>query len=239
MGNQFAKANFDILPDEKKTYLNIPDEHIKGYEAVKRIFTIRDHNILSPELEFSKSSFFYGFFTGGVIAGFLKAHETFEDFVKHHQATPFTSQNEAKRMLQNKITLNGSKAFLRTGIKLGLFTGSLGLSLTMLGAYRGGIGVLEFTVAGASVGGFSRLSLGPKGMISGALIGSFLGSIAGGLAALISKYSGMPVEEIIYKERQLRLQQEVERMNMVREKMRLNDLQGRKADEVSKLSESS
>jgi len=41
------------------------------------------------------------------------------------------------------------------------------------------------------------------------LSGSFLGSIAGGLAALISKYSGMPVEEIIYKERQLRLQQEV------------------------------
>lgn len=66
---------------------------------------------------------------------------------------------------------------------------------TIISRFRGEFGVLEYSTAGLVSGAFYKFSLGPKGMISGGLIGGIIGTFFGFILYATSKISGVTMND--------------------------------------------
>ena len=80
---------------------------------------------------------------------------------------------EAKRKLQDQMYLAMLKGGWRWGWRLGVFVGTFTLISNTIAVYRNKSGILEYATAGTITGGFFKFSMGPKGMIAGAVAGQW------------------------------------------------------------------
>lgn len=62
--------------------------------------------------------------SGSVYGGFLGSRKAYFDFLDRNQATAFESHLDAKRKLQDAVTVNFAKNAFRFGWRLALFTTS-------------------------------------------------------------------------------------------------------------------
>jgi complex I assembly factor TIMMDC1 len=80
---------------------------------------------MSGELNSIYQSGFLGLFIGMVYGGFLGSRKGYMDFMERNQATAFHSHIEAKRKLQDQVTVGFAKNAFRFGWRLCLFTTSI------------------------------------------------------------------------------------------------------------------
>lgn len=133
-----------------------------------------------------------------IFLGFLGSRKAYYDFLDRNQATAFKSHLDAKKQLQNSVTVSFAKGAYRFGWRLGLFSVSYVGITTTIAVYRGKSSIFEYAAAGALTGATYKFSMGLKGMTAGTLVGGVLGSIAGGVSLLILKSTGMTMEEVRY-----------------------------------------
>lgn len=66
----------------------------------------------------------YNLLPGVVYGGFLGSRKSYFEFMDRNQASSFESHLDAKRKLQDKVTIGFAKNAFRFGWRLGLFTTS-------------------------------------------------------------------------------------------------------------------
>lgn len=115
-----------------------------------------------------------------------------------NQATTFQSHFDAKKKLQNQVTINFARGAFKWGWRLALFTSSYVGITTIISVYRGKSSMVEYVTAGTVTGAAYKFNLGLRGILVGGGLGGALGSVAGGLSLLILNATGMTMEEVRY-----------------------------------------
>ncbi|CAG5035896.1 unnamed protein product [Parnassius apollo] len=88
---------------------------------------------------------------------------------------------QAKKQLQDYVTIAFAKGAVQWGWRLGIFTGTFILITTTVSVYRGDTSLVEYIFAGAITGAIYKANLGLAAMIVGAGVGATLSTL-GGLA---------------------------------------------------------
>ncbi|XP_023708484.1 RPII140-upstream gene protein isoform X3 [Cryptotermes secundus] len=171
--------------------VHAPDEVIKCYAEP-------EFGNISPELNAALQAGFMGMFVGACYGGIVNSKVAYTDFMERNEATVFQSHFDAKKKLQDQVTVGFGKGAFRWGWRLGMFTGTYVLLTTSISIYRGRSSILEYVAAGGITGALYKCSMGLRGMAVGGGLGSFLGGIAGLVSLSILKFSGMTMEEVRY-----------------------------------------
>lgn len=167
-----------------------------GKERLYLMFSIDEFGRVSSEVNSIYQAGFLGFLVGACYGGFINSRVAYMSFMERNQATAFKSSFDAKRKLQDQVTINFAKGAFKWGWRLALFTTSyIGLQ-TVISVYRGKSSIYEYLVAGGVTGAMYKFNMGPKGMTSGGLVGMALGGAAGIASLAILKSTGTTMEEV-------------------------------------------
>ncbi|GFG34337.1 hypothetical protein Cfor_08958 [Coptotermes formosanus] len=166
-----------------------------GWERLYLMYSLDEFGNVSPELNAACQAGFTGMFVGACYGGIVNSKIAYTDFMERNDATVFKSHLEAKKKLQDQVTIAFGKGAFRWGWRLGLFTGSYVLLTTSVSVYRGYSSILEYVAAGCITGALYKFNMGLAGMAVGGGLGGVLGGIAGLVSLTILKLSGMSMEE--------------------------------------------
>ncbi|KAK6994713.1 RPII140-upstream protein [Biomphalaria glabrata] len=108
-----------------------------------------------------------------------------DDFIRENRATVFRTRIQAMRLMQDQVSLRACKAGAIFSVKVTSFSAFLLMISQLIAVYRNKTSVIEYTVAAGITGGFYRINMGLKGLVSGTIIGASLGSIAGCFAWVV------------------------------------------------------
>ncbi|KAJ9593273.1 hypothetical protein L9F63_015148 [Diploptera punctata] len=185
--------------EDSKTSQQFQDrekENESGLDRLYLMYSKDEFGGLSPELNAVMQASYMGLFVGAIYGGVSNSRIAYMNFMERNEATAFQSHFEAKKKLQDQVTVGFAKGAFRWGWRLGLFTGSYVLLTTTVAVYRGHSSLLEYIVAGSITGATYKCGLGLRGIIVGGGLGSVLGGVAGLASLGILKMSGMTMEEI-------------------------------------------
>ncbi|KAJ6640224.1 hypothetical protein Bhyg_12974 [Pseudolycoriella hygida] len=197
----FNLSNYDIVNESSKTaasFANRQPDLETGKDRLYAMFSVDDIGTISPELNSVHQSAFLGFLTGVVMGGFIHSREAYVNFMENNQATSFKSHFDAKKKLQDAVTISFAKGAVRWGWRLALFTGSYTAISTIISVYRGKSSIYEYVTAGSVVGSAFKINMGLRGMAAGGLVGGGLGGIAGLLSLILLRASGRSMEQVRY-----------------------------------------
>ncbi|XP_049788724.1 RPII140-upstream gene protein [Schistocerca nitens] len=191
-------TSLDSVDKEKHDYLSLykSSNAENGWDRVRMMFSTDEFGNISPEVFSVLQTAFFGSFLGGCYGGFLFSRKAYVEFIERNQATSFTSHLEAKRQLQNHVTVNFAKGALKWAWRVGFFSSSYVLLSTMFQTYRGESRLVDYVAAGGITGACYRLHLGVRGFLVGGLLGCVLGVMAGGSSMLLLTAAGTSVEEV-------------------------------------------
>ncbi|KAK4875098.1 hypothetical protein RN001_011520 [Aquatica leii] len=169
-----------------------------GWERVCQLFRKDDFGRISSELhsiiQISCFSTVFGIFYGGIVY----SREAYIDFMKNNQATAFTSHFDAKKKLQDAITLSFAKGAFKWSWRLTLFSSTYITVSTCAAAYRGKNGIIEHCIGGAAAGFVYRFKLGPRAWVVGTTIGLVLGTFTGVITYSLLNLTGMTMQDVRY-----------------------------------------
>ncbi|CAG4937174.1 unnamed protein product [Colias eurytheme] len=178
-----------------------------GWERVKQMYRRNEYDDFSIELHSIVQASLSGIFFGACYGGFMKSRDAYFYFIENNQAAVFNSTFQAKRKLQDYVTIAFAKGALRWGWRLGIFIAMYSSIATTISVYRDKNSVLEYVVAGAITGAVYKANLGLAASLVGAGLGSAL-SLVGGLVIIgLLKISGVTMDDIrksLYKIKQSR-----------------------------------
>ncbi|XP_011178094.2 RPII140-upstream gene protein [Zeugodacus cucurbitae] len=210
----------DIVSKDTKTYKsyieNKPDLNETGLDRLKDMFQVDEFGSISSELNSIYQAGFVGFLFGAIYGGVIQSRTAYMNFMENNQATAFKSHLDAKRKLQDEVTMNFARGGFKWGWRVGLFTTSYFGIITCVSVYRGKSSIYEYIGAGFITGSLYKLNLGLRGMAAGGIIGGVLGTVAGAASLALLYASGTSMEEIRYWQYKWRL----ERENVVHEAMK-------------------
>ncbi|XP_044742382.1 RPII140-upstream gene protein [Chrysoperla carnea] len=193
--------NFDQIKTTTKAsqaFYNRNAENETGWDRLYLMFSLDEFNNFSPELNSTMQAGFMGLFIGACYGGFIRSRVAYLDFMERNQATAFKSHLDAKKQLQDAVTMSFAKGAFQWGWRLGLFTFTYVGFTTAFSVYRGKSGIIEYVGAGALSGTLYKFNGGPRAMLVGGVLGSVLGGTAGILSYGITKLTGMSLEEARY-----------------------------------------
>nr|CAD7396951.1 unnamed protein product [Timema cristinae] len=188
--------------------------HDVQFRACNSVFLcvyFSEFGVSSPELHSVFQSGFFGTTLGVIMGGWYRTKDTYLNFIERNQATVFRDHLDAKKKLQDQVTINFAKGAFYWGWRLGLFTSTYVLITTSISVYRGKSSILEYLAAGCITGSCFKMNMGVKGMVVGGLLGSALGGLAGGISLAIFSITGTSMEDVRYwqyKWKQERVKQE-------------------------------
>ncbi|XP_015116154.1 RPII140-upstream gene protein [Diachasma alloeum] len=193
-------ALFGFFPqsaDEVKTpgYEELNPQY-RGIEAVRRLFRPDEYGELSQEMAAAVHMSGASVLLGAVYGAILHGREAWFAFMENNQATQFHHHMEAKKMLQDRVTMAICKGGFKWGFRIGGFTTVFIFLNTFIRVFRGEPGVIEYVGAGAITGGLFKLNLGPKGMFAGSLAGGFLGLLGGSVSMILLYLTGYTIDDI-------------------------------------------
>ncbi|EAT34978.1 AAEL012820-PA [Aedes aegypti] len=180
----------------QKMLAEAPGDKQTGKDRLYLMFSIDEFGRVSSELNSIYQAGFLGFLVGACYGGFVNSRVAYMNFMERNQATAFKSSFEAKRKLQDQVTVTFAKGAFKWGWRLALFTTSYIGIQTVISVYRGKSSIYEYLVAGGTTGALYKFSMGPKGMVSGGLVGMAFGGIAGLASLAILRASGTTMEEV-------------------------------------------
>uniref|UniRef100_A0A182QC00 Complex I assembly factor TIMMDC1, mitochondrial n=1 Tax=Anopheles farauti TaxID=69004 RepID=A0A182QC00_9DIPT len=196
----FNASDHDQIKIDTKTvqsmYAEAPGDKQTGMERLRMMFTVDEFGRVSSELNSIYQAGFLGFLFGACYGGFVNSRVAYMNFIERNQATAFQSSFEAKKKLQDQVTVNFAKGAFRWGWRLALFTTSYIGIQTVVSVYRGKSSLYEYLAAGGITGAMYKFSMGLRGMASGGLVGLALGGLAGGLSLGIMRATGTTMEEV-------------------------------------------
>ncbi|KAF2885657.1 hypothetical protein ILUMI_20508 [Ignelater luminosus] len=191
----------DIVTKDTKTVQDADLSIVKeetGWERLQQMFKKDDFGRISPELHTVLQVGTMSMFIGAIYGGTIHSRESYLDFIKNNQATAFKSHLDAKKKLQDQVTLSFAKGAFKWGWRLTYFCTTYVAVSTSLAVYRGKNGILEHLAAGAVAGSTYKFQMGPRGWIVGGGLGIVLGAIAGVITTSLLKLTGMSMEEVRY-----------------------------------------
>lgn len=181
--------SFEPLQEEKK-------EHT-GWDRLRLMYTKDEFGNISQQMSAVLQTSFMSLFAGAAYGGFKASKQAYEDFIERNQATVYENMLDAKRRLQNHVTINFGRGAFHWGWRLALFCGSFQLLLTSIATYRGNTSVMDYVASGMIAGSVFRAQLGPRGIIVGGTVGSILGLLAGSLSQLLLSFYDSSFEDVI------------------------------------------
>ncbi|XP_067616664.1 RPII140-upstream gene protein isoform X2 [Eurosta solidaginis] len=215
-----APSRNDIVGKDTPTYKayleNKPDLNETGWDRLKDMFTIDEFGSISSELNSIYQAGFVGFLFGAIYGGVTKSRIAYLNFMENNQATAFKSHLDAKRKLQDEVTVNFAKGAFRWGWRISLFTSSYYGIITCISVYRGKSSIYEYICAGLVTGSLFKMHLGIRGMAAGGIVGGVLGSVAGAASLALLYASGTSMEDVRY----FQYKWKVKRDNQVSEAMK-------------------
>lgn len=167
-----------------------------GWDRVKAMYKKNEFDEVSPELHTVVQSTLCGAFVGVCFGGFVSSREAYLYFIENNQATAYKTVGDAKKKLQDYVTIGFAKGAYKWGWKLSIFTGMFSLIATTISAYRGDTTLIEYTTAGALTGALYKANLGLAAMIVGGSLGAVLSTIGGLLIIGILKITGVRMSDI-------------------------------------------
>ncbi|XP_046743252.1 RPII140-upstream gene protein [Diprion similis] len=201
MGINLAFWQYDI-PDKAtntaKSFQTEANENETGWDRLRNMYSLDEYGNRSPELNFAATATYFGTFVGLVYGGSLNARMAYINFIERNQATAFTNMFEAKRKLQDAVTIGFGKGAYHWAWRIALVTGSFVLLTTSVAVYRGKSSLLEYVTAGTITGGMYKTMLGPRAMLVGGAVGGVFGGVTGALTLALLKLSGTTMEEMRY-----------------------------------------
>ncbi|XP_058467650.1 RPII140-upstream gene protein [Malaya genurostris] len=200
----------------QKMYENAPGDHLTGKERIYQMLTLDEFGRVSREANSIYQAGFLGFLVGACYGGFVQSRIAYMDFMERNQATAFQSSFDAKRKLQDQVTVNFAKGAFKWGWRLALFTTSYIGIQTVISVYRGKSSIYEYLIAGGTAGALYKFKMGLKGMTSGGIVGLTFGGVAGVLSLAILKATGTTMEEVRFWQYKWR----ANRDNMINESMK-------------------
>ncbi|XP_063988311.1 RPII140-upstream gene protein [Diachasmimorpha longicaudata] len=168
----------------------------KGMEALQRLFVPDEYGELSKEMATAVHMSAAATLIGGICGAISQGRDAFQHFVENNQATQFRNQFDAKRTLQDTMTVAIGKGGVKWAFRIGGFTTVFIFLHTFIRVYRGEPGVLEYLGAGIITGGLFKLNLGIKGVIAGSAVGGFLGFLGGAASMALLYLTGYTIDDI-------------------------------------------
>ncbi|KAB7497650.1 hypothetical protein Anas_01164 [Armadillidium nasatum] len=175
---------------------NNNDDSDSGWKRLKEMYTVNDRGLLSPQFETVFQGMFMSFIGAFVVGGISTSKETYLKFVEENKTTAFISHFDAKRKLQDAMTLSLFRGGWRSGWRLSVLTGSVLTVLFSLEKCKGYTSISDFTVAGALPCGLYNFKRGPKPLISGLFVGGIFGTLAGVFLVPAMKLTGVTLRDI-------------------------------------------
>ncbi|XP_072940271.1 complex I assembly factor TIMMDC1, mitochondrial [Epargyreus clarus] len=173
-----------------------PETPKTGFDRVKTMFKKNEFDEISAELNNVVQMTLCGCFFGACMGGFARSKDAYVNFIENNQATIFKSTMEAKKRLQDHVTVAFAKGAYHWGWRLGMFSGLFGLFTTTLSVYRGDNSLVDYVSAGAITGALYKANLGPAAMVVGAGLGAALSLIGGLLIFGVLKVTGRSMDDI-------------------------------------------
>lgn len=93
-----------------------------GPERIKRMFQLDEFGTMTSELNSVMQAGFLGLFVGVCYGGVTRARDGYNRFMDSNQATAFRSHLDAKKQLQDQVTIGFAKGAFRWGWRISLFT---------------------------------------------------------------------------------------------------------------------
>ncbi|XP_050300288.1 RPII140-upstream gene protein [Anthonomus grandis grandis] len=169
-----------------------------GWDGIKAMFKTDEFGNITHELNSILQTTWLSLFAGLLYGGTLEGQKAYEKFMRNNQVTSFTTHLEAKRKLQDAITLALGKGAFKWGLKIGFFSTTYVATATVIQVYRGKYGIIEYAAAGAVAGFAYKFYSGPRGWIVGSGLGVVLGLVCGVTTLGILKLSGLSLQEARY-----------------------------------------
>lgn len=200
------RPTFDQVEDASSPE-SVGNNNVDGMQRVRSMFSRDQYGDFGKEFYSCLQGTFTGLFVGAAYGGFIWSRRAYLDFIENNQATAFANHFEAKKALQNYVTVNFAQGAVKWGGRVGIFTGLFMLVSTTVSVYRDKTGIFEYVVGGGITGSLFRTHLGLPGMIVGGLLGTTLGTCAGCVVHGLLKLSNVNMEEVremLYKLKQVR-----------------------------------
>ncbi|CAH2107532.1 unnamed protein product [Euphydryas editha] len=181
-----------------------------GWDRVRAMYSKNEFDEVSVELHNVAQATMCGLFVGACLGGFAKSRDAYLHFIENNQATIFQSTFQAKKKLQDYVTVAFAKGAYHWGWRLGIFTGIFSLISTTVSVYRDQNSLGEYVAAGTITGAMYKANLGPAAMVVGAGLGGVLSMFGGILILSILKLSGVSMDQIrksLYKLKEARQDQ--------------------------------
>lgn len=208
----FTIPIFNSGPNKYDTNIIGPDTGSKqtGWERVKQMYSKSEYDEVSVELTNVIHSTMCGGFVGACLGGFFSSKVAYINFIENNQATIYKSTADAKKKLQDYVTIAFAKGAYKWGWRLCFFTGTFSLLATTISVYRGDTSIVEYITAGAITGALYKVDLGLAATVVGGCLGAALSTVAGLVILGILKITGVSMDEIrkaLYKLKEARKDQ--------------------------------
>ncbi|CAH2075166.1 unnamed protein product, partial [Iphiclides podalirius] len=174
------------------------------------MYTKNEYEEISPELHNVMQTTLSGVFFGACLGGFVKSRDAYLYFIESNQATAFKTTMQAKKQLQDYVTIGFAKGAVHWGWRLGVFTGCFSLITTTVAVYRGVPALVDYIMAGAITGAVYKANLGVAAMLVGAGVGATLSAVGGFIILSVLKMAGVSMDDIrrvFYKVKEARKNQ--------------------------------
>lgn len=135
-----------------------------------------------------------GFFYGS----FINASKVRDQFIRQHNASIFHGDYKGSRMYYDTMIVKVSTRGFKYGFRTSLLMGCAGLIGYGSIVYRDRIFWPDWIVGFSTLGALSRLWIGPRGVVFGAIGGSIVGLIGLGVAHLTEIGSNMSMTQMRY-----------------------------------------
>lgn len=102
----------DKVSKDTKTahdFLKFKDDKETGIDRLYIMYSMDEFGRMSPELNSIYQAGFLGFLSGALYGGFIHSRNAYETFMDKNQATAFKSHFDAKKKLQDQVTVNFAK----------------------------------------------------------------------------------------------------------------------------------
>ncbi|KAK9505734.1 hypothetical protein O3M35_009722 [Rhynocoris fuscipes] len=175
---------------------SVDEKKLKGWDKIYEVFTVDEYGSISPELSTIYQTTFFTAFVGACYGGFMQSRQAYLQFIERNQATSFVDHYEAKKKLQDHVTVNFAKGALRLSWRLALFSGLYVTFVTLASAYRGEPKLIDYVAGGLVSGGLYQVNMGLRGVIVGGTLGTMIGLLAGSLTLAILKFTGASLDEV-------------------------------------------
>jgi len=179
----------------------IYDEDLAKESGFRRIYNMLkpdEFDNVSPELNSVLQATFTAGVIGAMYGGIIRARTSYLTFLETNEASIFKTPLDAKKKLQDRVTMGFSKGAFQCGWRFAAFTFSYCGLATAISVYRGKTSMYEYMVGGAVTGVLYKANMGVRGIVVGGGLGLILGTVSGAATVFLLRITGKSMEELRY-----------------------------------------